>query len=245
MDNFDLAMNYIDNHILENVEEIRKGICRLINCKIEAFSNCFSVLTGRTLCNYITERKLFFAAQDLQKNPNLSISDLEFENYGFSEQSSFSRRFKEFCGATPNDVKKGIAYFSDRKYTLTKLCNKRGQITRELNKTGDLSMSNLNYIEALEKASQESGFDIDTCGEIFNLSEKLEIPFGYLLRQCENIVLDCQSNPDYLSPRIEKAMELEISSDVELREICDYYNCKYYDLDEFMVKEYRGQLESK
>jgi hypothetical protein len=48
-----------------------------------------------------------------------------------------------------------------------------------------------------------------------------------------------------LPPRVEKAIDCGISSDEELGKICDYYNCKYYDLDTFMVDAYRKQLNLK
>ncbi|MBQ9785521.1 MAG: helix-turn-helix transcriptional regulator [Clostridia bacterium] len=248
---FDLVMDYVDANIEEDVETIKKGIYRLIGYNSNTFGNCFSVLTGKTLFHYINERKMYFAAQALQKDLDRSIADIGLE-YGYSEQSSFSRAFKLYCKATPNDVKKGIANFPDRKYRLANLCENNksddarlDRIIRELKETGDLSMSNWNYLEKLEEASRESVFDIDTCGAISDLAEKLEIPFWRLLHQCENIVLDIQSDPDYLPPRIEKAIDCGISSDMELKEICDYYNCKYYDLDEFMVEAYREQLNLK
>jgi hypothetical protein len=58
-------------------------------------------------------------------------------------------------------------------------------------------------------------------------------------------VIDIESDPNYLPLRIEKLIDCDISSEEELREICDYYNCKYYDLDKFMVMAYRAQLNSK
>lgn len=52
-------------------------------------------------------------------------------------------------------------------------------------------------------------------------------------------MIDVHSQNDYISARIEKAIDCGISSEEELEKICEYYNCKYYELSETMVKEYR------
>lgn len=41
-----------------------------------------------------------------------------------------------------------------------------------------------------------------------------------------------------LSEQDEAAIELGIKSEEELEKICEYYQCKYYDLDEWMVEKY-------
>jgi hypothetical protein len=117
-------------------------------------------------------------------------------------------------------------------------------IVKELNETGDISISNWRYLEMMEEVSQECIFDIDTCSAIFDLAERLEIPYGALLSQCEAIAVGYYANPDFHYSKFKKIMESDISSD-ELEEICRFYNCKYYDLDMFMVNEFREQLRSK
>lgn len=248
---FDLVMDYIDANISQDVETIKKGIYSSIGYNSLTFGNCFSVLTGQTLFHYINERKMYFAAQSLRNDIYRSVADIALE-YGYSEQSAFSRAFKLYCQATPLEVRKGNANILDNKYTLVDLCNENKNsedrlacIAKELQETGDLSMQSWRYLERMGEASQNGVFDIDTCSAIFELAERLEIPFVMLLNACESIVIDVNSDPSYLSPKIEKAIECGISSDMELKEICDYYNCKYYDLDEFMVEAYRDQLKSK
>lgn len=248
---FDLVMDYIDANISQDVESIKKGIRSLIGYNSNIFGNCFSVLTGKTLFHYIHKRKMYFAAQTLQRDLDRSIADIALE-YGYSEQSAFSRAFKTYCNITPLDVRKGNVSVPNTKCRLATLCDEKkgcdtriARIAKEFDETGDLSINSLQYLEDMEEASQNGVFDIDTYYAISDLAERLEIPFGMLLSACENIALECHSDPDYLPPRIEKAIDCGISSDVELIEICNYYNCKYYDLDEFMVDEYRKQLKLK
>lgn len=248
---FDLVMEYIDENISQDVETIKKEIFNLIGYNSLTFGNCFTVLTGQTLFHYINERKMYFAAQSLMTDTKRSIADIALE-YGYSEQSAFSRAFKLYCNATPLEVRKGTSRVLNTKYKLTTICDANKQadsriarIAKELEETGDLSMQSARYLEALDEASREGIFDMDTCAAIFDLAERLEIPFGILLDKCETIVIDLHSNPDYLPPRIEIAIDCGISSDEELEKICDYYNCKYYDLDKFMIDAYREQLNLK
>jgi AraC-like DNA-binding protein len=248
---FDLVMDYIDANISQDVETIKKGLYSLIGYSSFTFGECLKVLTEKTLHHYIHERKMYFAAQALKTDPDRSIADIALE-YGYSEQSAFSRAFKLYCNVTPLDVRKGNANALNTKYKLATLCDEKkdcdtriARIAKELEETGDLSMQNWRYLERMEEATQNCVFDIDTCYAISDLAERLEIPFETLLNACEDIVLDCHSDPDYLPPRVEKAIDCGISSDEELGKICDYYNCKYYDLDTFMVDAYRKQLNLK
>ena len=248
---FDLVMDYIDANISQDVESIKKGIYSLIGYNSLTFGNCFSILTGQTLFHYINDRKMFFAAQSLRNDVDRSIADIALE-YGYSEQSAFSRAFKLYCQTTPLKVRKGNANISDNKYKLVDICNANKNnddrlacIVKEFQETRDLSVPSWRYLERMDEASQNCMFDIDTCSAVFELAERLEIPFEMLLSACEDIVIETRSDPDYLSSKVEKAISCGISSDMELKEICNYYNCKYYDLDEFMVKIYRDQLKSK
>ena len=107
---FDLVMDYIDASILHDVETIKKGIYSLIGYNSLTFGNCFSVLTGQTLFHYINGRKMYFAAQSLRNDIDRSIADIALE-YGYSEQSAFSRAFKLYCQVTPLEVRKGKGVF--------------------------------------------------------------------------------------------------------------------------------------
>ena len=246
---FDLVMDYIDANISQDVETIKKGIFNLIGYNSNTFGNCFQILTDKTLFHYVNERKMYFAAQSLRNDIDRSIADIALD-WNYSDQSAFSRAFKSYCGVSPFEVRKGILTVFDNKPNLAALCTNRTdddnrfkRIFQEFKETGDVSMASLEYLEDLEEASRETSFDIDTCAAISDLAERLEIPFWWLLGSCKDFVLEVKENPDYLPPRIEKAIDCGISSDEELDAICKYYNCKYYDLDRFMVDCYREHLK--
>lgn len=246
---FDIVMDYIDANILEDADTLRKGIYKVIGYNSIYFENCFKVLTGQTLFHYISARKIFFAVRALVEDKNRPIVDIALE-YRYSEQSAFTRAVKTFYHMTPNEVRKTNTMVPDNKYCLRDICEGKGQydnkiqcIVAELQESGNLSTFDWNYIEQIEEAQRECGFDVDTCSAIFDLSERLEIPFGVLLDKCKDMVLDYYCNPDYPSPRIETMIGCGIQSDEELEEICTFYHCKHYDLDWFMVNEYRKQLK--
>lgn len=248
---FDLVMDYIDANISQDVETIKKGIFNLIGYNSNTFGNCFQILTDKTLFHYINERKMYFAAQSLKNDIDKSIADIALD-WNYSDQSAFSRAFKLYCGATPLEVRKGMLAVSETKPNLSELCTNRTnddsrfkRLLQELKETGDVSMTSWQYLEDLEEASRETSFDIDTCAAISDLAERLEVPFWGLINSCKDLVLEVKEDPDYLPPRIEKAIDCGISSSEELEAICNYYNCKYYDLDAFMVEYYREQLQSK
>ncbi len=76
---FDTVMDYIDAHIHEDAENIKKGIYSEIGYNSSHFGKCFEVLTGETLFHYINERKLFFAGQELKLNLEKSICDISLD----------------------------------------------------------------------------------------------------------------------------------------------------------------------
>ena len=52
-------------------------------------------------------------------------------------------------------------------------------------------------------------------------------------------MIDVRSSDDYLDPKTEKAIDCGITSDEEMKRICEYYDCEYYQLNGLMVTEYR------
>lgn len=215
-----------------------------------AFGNCFQVLTEQTLFHYICERKMYYASRDLQNHTEKSIVDIALD-YGYSDQTAFSRAFKAHCNASPYEVRKGKVQVPDNKKYLNDICKENHQcdtrferIIEAIKRDEYLSMNNWRYLENIEEARQEYGFDVDTCDAIADLAERLEIPFMPFLRKCGDMFLDYRSSLDYLPPKIEAAIDCGINSSEELAAICKFYECKYYDLDVFMVNAYREQVKS-
>lgn len=241
---FDLVMDYVDANIQEDVDTIKKGIYNLIGYNSNSFGNCFSVLTNYTLYHYISERRMYFAGKELYENPQKSICDIAL-GYGYSDQSAFTRAMKSFCNCTPTEVRKGIKSIPNKKYSLTEFNSENGdtrtqRIFSALKNNDDISTYNFELLIGLENASEEYGFDFDTCCKIADLAEKLDVSPLSLIEKCFELVEEEYHNYGLKeSNRI--AIECGIESTEELNAICEYFDCKYYDLDSFMVMAYREQ----
>lgn len=245
---FDLVMDYIDVNVQKEVHTIKKGIYDLIGYNSNSFGQCFSVLTNETLFHYINARRMYFAGMELYELPDKPICDIALE-YGYSEQSAFNRAMKAYCGCTPNDVRKGNVKIPNDKYTLTEICNDESEtrtksILKKIRNNEDLTCCNFELFIGLEEASDEYGFDIDVCYQIADIAEKLEVSPLSLIDKCFELIVE-EEREWKLSQSEMIIDELEINSFEELRAICEYYDCKYYDLDHFMVEAYRNQTNEE
>ena len=241
--NFDLVMDYIEENINLDFEDIKKGIRNLIGYNSNMFGNCFSVLCGETLYHYIASRKLAHAAEDLV-NTERDIVDIALDYY--SEQSAFTRALKSFFNVTPNEVRQKKIDLCHRKYKLKDFCRdetntQTQEIILLLENNIPLRIADIDKQIEIYEAFNDYVFDIDTVYAISDLAEKLEVPLFELMNACNDLYITIHSDPDYLPPEIERAIDCGISSDEELKEICEFYNCKYYDLDSAMVDYYHRQ----
>lgn len=240
---FDLIMDYIDENIQKDFEDIKAGIIKLIGINSNTFGHYFTVLTGNTLGGYIRSRKLYFAAIALIRDKDRSISDIALD-FGYSDQSAFTRAFSSAYDMSPGEFRSHkFITFPNEKYHYSDFSdeshNSRSDyIWREFERTGFITESNADYFEMILRANEEFGFDIDTCCAIADLSEKLSLPASVLLKTCFDLVQELQSDPNYISPDELVALDLGLHSFEDLKEICDHYACRYYELNTFMVQEY-------
>lgn len=241
---FDIVMDYIDAHVHEDPETIKKGIYNEIGYNSNHFGKCFEVLTGDTLFHYISERKLFFAGQELKHSLN-PICDIAL-NLGYSEQSAFTRVMKTYHNCTPNEIRKGIKTIPNKKYQLsdfhgTKYDSIEKNFISDLETYGIATGKRYDRMMTLQEAAQEYGFSIDNCYAIADVAERLEIPAGTLIENCFQLMIEVQKDPDYFSPEVEAVIDCGVESSDEMERICDYFQCKYYDVDSFMVEAYRNR----
>lgn len=249
---FDDVMDYIDDNIKLRSPELRKGIYANFGYSDMDFNKFLSIASAGkiTLNTYIIRRKLFFASKelvDLQDKPIIEIA-MDF----YSEQSSLNREMKKQYHITPNEVRKNHKYLPDEKLSYNDFSNSSsdfgGRLMAAIESVTEIDCcicGEFDYFETFIRATDEYGFDTATCCAISEVSERIGVPFGYLLDSCFELMIDYQSSPNYIEPRIEKAIECGIGSDKELDEICNYYNCEYYQLNSFMVDEYRKHKSEK
>lgn len=242
---FDAIMDYIDDSVKLSYEEISRGIYEISGYTDLDFGKFLSILSAGKigLHNYFLKRRMYFISKELVDDPSKSIADIAQE-YGYLEQSSLSRAVKQCYGITPGKIRKEKLEMKNEKLQLSDFIKDNYENNNRLcialkNEIGDTCNNDFGYFESFIHAIDEYGFDTATCCAISEISERIEVPFSILLNTCFDTMIDVHSQNDYISPRIEKAIDCGISSEEELEKICEYYNCKYYELSETMVKEYR------
>lgn len=242
---FDDVMDYIDENIKCKYTDVKKGIHTNFAYTDMDFNKFLSIATrgSTTLNKYFLRRKLYFVSKELVNKPNIPISDIAYE-FNYSEQSSLNRDMKKHYSTTPTEIQKSRTPLPDEKMHFKDFDVNKYELGKRLKDTID-DCCDLDYFEQFIEATNDYGFDFTTCCAISEISERLEIPFGYLLNTCFDLMIDCRSSEDYLEPRIEKAIDCGITSDEELEKICDYFECEYYELNPFMVESYRKNVEQR
>ena len=95
-------VQYINTHIFEPIS--LDSVSKHVTLSKEYTSTIFKKETGKTVTEYINERKLMLAKELIQDNklPLTAIS----ENLGFENYSYFSRLFKKYYGTSPKHLMK-------------------------------------------------------------------------------------------------------------------------------------------
>ena len=97
------AIDYIEDHITDKIDYEEVGKCAYSSSF--HFQRVFSVICGYTVGEYVRNRRLSLAGEELA-NPKSKIIDVALK-YGYSTPESFSRAFSKFHGVMPNQVKSG------------------------------------------------------------------------------------------------------------------------------------------
>lgn len=96
------AIQYIEEHITEELTAAR--ISENINISSFYFQKGFAMLCGFTIAEYIRNRRLALAGNDLATGEE-KIIDIAMK-YGYDSPDSFTRAFTRFHGVTPTAARK-------------------------------------------------------------------------------------------------------------------------------------------
>ncbi|GMQ58769.1 AraC family transcriptional regulator [Vallitalea sediminicola] len=96
------AIDYIEENIFSDVS--CKDISEHIYSSSFHFQRVFSLLTGMTVGEYIRNRRLSLAGQELTMSSS-KVIDIALK-YGYNTPESFTKAFSRFHGITPNQAKK-------------------------------------------------------------------------------------------------------------------------------------------
>lgn len=94
------AIDYIEEHLTDNINY--EEISRRSFSSSYHFQRVFSILCGYTLGEYIRNRRLTLAGQELLLGKK-RIIDIALK-YGYENPDSFSRAFAKFHGVNPSEV---------------------------------------------------------------------------------------------------------------------------------------------
>ena len=96
------ALNYIEEHLTEEIDY--DEVAREAACSGFYFQRIFNILCGITLGEYIRNRRLTLAGNELSAADN-KVIDIALK-YGYESPESFARAFSRFHGVTPSEAKK-------------------------------------------------------------------------------------------------------------------------------------------
>lgn len=98
------TLNYIEDHLLEDINADKIASQFFISSIY--FQKIFSIITGFTINDYIKNRRLSLAGEELADS-KIKIIDAALK-YGYESPESFTKAFTRFHGFTPSSLRKGI-----------------------------------------------------------------------------------------------------------------------------------------
>ena len=96
------VFRYIDQHLNENLSLV--SVAEFAGYSPFHFHRIFKYITGETLNEYVTRKRIEKSAADLIHTDH-SITDIGY-THGFDSNSSFSRAFKRYYGCSPGRFRK-------------------------------------------------------------------------------------------------------------------------------------------
>lgn len=185
------TLHYLEKNIM--TVQGPKEVASEVHVSAGYLQNCFQMITGYTIGEYIRNRRLSLAAMDLIEKDD-KISDVAYR-YGYETPESFSKAFSRFHDATPNEIRKknkSAKAFLPLKLTFSvKGADKMDIVIEKMPKFKIMGVADV--------------FDNDTCFEkipgfvydfINNYSEKLNMYtcYGVSVGDCD-IVLNADGGP--------------------------------------------------
>lgn len=233
--------NFNDGDITNYRKEVPHAIAKATTYGTKEIKTFFKLLTGDTLECYIRQRILYRAFEQIKENPRKSIGAIA-NFYGYADSSSFNHAFKQVFLVTPTEARNNPESVKDNRliYSDFQQTEPPKQTIDDLSEKEIIQMIDLH--DYMEHGLEEYGFSPELCHEIAVLANKLGIPVYRFMDNCFDMIVDIQSDPDYIPPEIETAIELGIKSQEELDEICRYYDCLFFELNRGMVDYYRQNV---
>ena len=95
------AVNFIESNLLENINA--DDVANYIHSSTDYFQRIFNIVTGFSISEYVRNRRLTLAGEELG-NTQAKIIDISLK-YGYDSPESFTKAFTRFHGITPNNAR--------------------------------------------------------------------------------------------------------------------------------------------
>lgn len=95
------AIYYMEQHMCDDISYV--DVAKNVHMSSYNFHRTFSFVAGMTANEYVRNRRLTLAAQELQTT-DISVLDAAYK-YGWKSPESFSKAFSRFHGSTPKQAK--------------------------------------------------------------------------------------------------------------------------------------------
>lgn len=99
------ALNYVEEHITEPIDY--QTVAKQAYASQFHFERMFGMLCGFSVCEYVRNRRLALAGEELYHSKE-RIIDIALK-YGYDTPEGFTRAFTKFHGITPAEARKGKA----------------------------------------------------------------------------------------------------------------------------------------
>ena len=97
------AIDYIETHLIDGEVLDQNTIARQAYSSPDNFRKVFHLITGYTIGEYIRNRRLSLAGEELISS-NRTVTDIALE-YGYDTPESFTKAFTRFHGNSPTYVR--------------------------------------------------------------------------------------------------------------------------------------------
>jgi AraC family transcriptional regulator len=97
-------ITYIESNLTNELDY--EKMAKIMNLSVYEFRRIFSFVIGCPISEYVRKRRLSLAAAEIIASDKVDISKIS-EKYGYSNQSSFTRAFREYHGIAPSDCLNG------------------------------------------------------------------------------------------------------------------------------------------
>ena len=239
---FEALLDYIDEHIKNDRKEIVNGLMSKAWWIYDDFKATITDRAGFSIYSYIRKRKLYFAFLEMKADPQKTNEVISGFYLGASAPQ-LCRSFKAEFKVTITEAKTHPELIKDNRLISSMWYLKENNKTEvfEMDKKVNFTEPSEKMIDFLIYAEKEYGFSPDLCYAVANIANRLRVPMFRMLDVCFDLMIDVQSDPNYISPESQTMIDLGISSPTELNKICEYFGCQYWELDSIMVRDYFSQ----